>query len=205
MTDGAFDIKHAHKLDNPSRIKELRPFDLLENEAGVIKGMTAVDFGSGTGTFALPMADLVGAAGKVYAIDSSAEMLNHIKVKNPPKNLVLLNNDVKRTELHDQVADICLLAFILHEVEQPGEVISEAFRLLKPMGRLVIVEWKADLDSPGPPRKIRLSRENIQQLLRGAGMVLERYTEWTTNHYVAIGRNKSEVAVGGFEPANKGV
>jgi len=90
-------------------------------------------------------------------------------------------------------------------VEQPSKVISEAFRLLKPFGRLVIVEWKADLDSPGPPRKIRLSREKIQQLLGGVGMVLERYTEWTTNHYVAVGRNKPEVTAGGFEAANRGV
>lgn len=205
MNEGIFDIKQAHKLDNPSRIKELRPYDLLENAAGVIKGMTTVDFGSGTGTFALPMADLVGDEGKVYAIDNSMEMLNHIKVKNPPKNLVLLNNDVERTELHDQIADICLLAFILHEVKQPGNLISEAFRLLKPWGRLVIVEWKADLDSPGPPKKIRLSQEKIRQLLRRSGMVLDSYTEWTTNHYVAIGRNKPEVAAGGFEPVNRGV
>ena len=200
MNEGVFDTKQAHKLDNPSRIRELRPYELLKNAAGVIKGMTAVDFGSGTGTFAIPMAALVGDAGKVYAIDNSVEMLSHIKAKNPPKNLVLLNNDVERTELPDQIADICLLAFILHEVKQPSNLISEAFRLLKPLGRLVIVEWKVDLDSPGPPKKKRLSQEKIRQLLRRIGMVLDSYTEWTANHYVAIGRNKPEVAAAGFEP-----
>ena len=71
MNEGIFDIKQAHKLDNPSRIKELRPYDLLENAAGVIKGMTAVYFGSGTGTFALPLADMVVDAGKCYALDNS--------------------------------------------------------------------------------------------------------------------------------------
>ena len=59
MNDGIFDINQAHKLDNLGRIKELKPFELLQNVAGVTKSMVCIDFGSGTGTFALPLAVLV--------------------------------------------------------------------------------------------------------------------------------------------------
>ena len=93
--------------------------------------------------FALPMAELVGSKGRVYAVDNSEQMLTHIKSKNPPANLILINSDVKRTGLNNQIANMCLLAFILHEVKEPSGVIDEAFRLLKSDGKLIIVEWKA--------------------------------------------------------------
>ena len=191
MTEGIFDVKNAHKLDNPGRVRDLRPQELLRDVAGIENGNTCIDFGSGTGMFALPMAELVGNKGKVYAVDNSAEMQARIQKKNPPPNLILLPDDVVRTGLNSQIADICLLAFILHEIKEHGNLIAEAFRLLKSNGRLVIVEWKADLDSPGPPRKIRISQEQIVQLLGQNGLTLASYIDWSPNHYVALGKKKN--------------
>lgn len=188
MSQGIFDTRRAYKLDDPGRIRELKPYKLLESQAGVIKGMTGIDLGSGTGAFALPMAELVGSEGKVYAVDNSARMLEHIRLKNPPPNLMPVFSDVEHTGLNDQMADLCLLAFILHEVKKPGNLIAEAFRLLKPGGRIVIVEWNADLDSPGPPRRKRISQEQIERMFGQAGFSMMGYTEWTQKHYVAIGR-----------------
>src|SRR5271157_3483140 len=78
MSNDCFDVKKASKLDSESRINELRPHDLLKDVGGIGGGMVCVDFGSGTGTFSLPMAQLVGTEGKVYAIDKSNDMLEHI-------------------------------------------------------------------------------------------------------------------------------
>ena len=202
VNEGIFDIKQAHKLDNTERVKELRPQELLINTARIANGNTCVDFGSGTGIFALPMAELVGAEGRVYAIDNSVEMLAHIRAKNPPTNLTLLHGNAERTGLNSHIADICLLAFILHEIKEPSSLIAEASRLLKPDGRLVIVEWKAELDTPGPPRRTRISKEQIVQLFRQNGLTLASYMDWSHNHYVAVGNAK--VAATGFEPVTKG-
>lgn len=188
--DGIFDTGRAHKLDEQSRIKELRLHELLTDLAGVMKGSTCVDFGSGTGTFALPMLELVGNEGKVYAVDNSDVMLGHIREKNPPPNLITIHSDVRQTGLDDSIADVCLLALILHEVNQPADVINEASRLLKSEGRLVIIEWKAEIDSPGPSRKKRLSREQIEELLSQAGLALTSYSDWTRNFYAAAGKKQ---------------
>ncbi|MFC1964823.1 class I SAM-dependent methyltransferase [Chloroflexota bacterium] len=188
MREGKFDIKQANKLDNPGRIEELKPLELLRNVAGVANGMTCIDFGSGTGTFSLPLAALVGDEGIVYALDNSAEMLERIKAKSPPPNIELRHSNVERTGLNDEIADICLLAFILHEVKKPGNLLTEAYRLLKPEGRIVIVEWEASLESPGPPRRIRISQEQIEELLEHVGLAMTNYIKWTDNHYVAIGK-----------------
>ncbi|MFC1944513.1 class I SAM-dependent methyltransferase [Chloroflexota bacterium] len=165
MSEGIFDTRQANKLDNPSRIEELKPLELLRDIAGISTGYTCADFGSGTGIFALPMTELVGDEGKVYAIDNSDVMHSHLRAKNPPPNLRIINSDVNETDLNDSIADICLLAFILHEVKRPDLLIAEATRLLKPGGSIIIVEWKADRDSPGPPRHIRISGEQIKQFL----------------------------------------
>jgi ubiquinone/menaquinone biosynthesis C-methylase UbiE len=188
MDDGIFDIKQAHKLDEPERVKDLRPQELLNNLVGITHGDICVDFGSGTGTFALPMAELVGTKGKVYAVDNSEEMLTHIRAKNPLRNLILVHNDVRHTGLNSQIADICLLAFILHEVREPDNVVAEASRLLKSDGRLIIVEWKAELDISGPPRERRISKERIVQLFSHVGLTLASYIDWSENHYVAVGK-----------------
>jgi len=187
MDEGIFNIKRAHKLDNPGRVKELRPQELLMKVVKITNGNTCVDFGSGTGMFALPMAELVGSKGRIYAIDKSVEMLAYIRAKDPPMNLTLIHGDVERTGLNSQIADICLLSSVLHEIKEPGNLIAEASRLLKSGGRLVIVEWKADLDSPGPPRKRRISKEQIMQLFSQNCLTLESYIDWSSKRYVAVG------------------
>ena len=196
MNDDIFNVEQAYRLDNPGRIDELKPLKPLRDTAGIQKEYTCIDFGSGTGAFALPMAELVGDKGKVYAIDNSAKMMEHINAKNPPPHLIPIQSDVERTGLNNNIADICLLAFILHEAKQPENLIKEAHRLLESGGSLVIVEWNADLDSPGPPRKNRIPQQQVEQLLHQVSLILTNNIEWNKNHYVVIG-NK-EMAPGGF-------
>lgn len=187
MTEGHFNTKRAPFLDSEERIQEMRPYQLLKDTAGVTSGMTCIDLGCGTGTFSFPMLLCVGSEGVVYAIDDSAEMLERIRAKNPPPNLIVVHSDVSRTGLDNEIADFCLLSSILHEVEQPANLLAEAFRLLKPEGKLLLIEWKADLDSPGPPQIRRLSRENVEQLFKQADFQNFQYVDWSRNHYVALG------------------
>jgi ubiquinone/menaquinone biosynthesis C-methylase UbiE len=187
MTEGHFDPKLSPVLDSEERVKELRPYQLLKDTAGVISGMTCVDLGCGTGTFSFPMLLCVGSEGVVYAVDDSDEMLERIRAKNPPPNLILVHGDVSQTGLDNEIADFCLLASILHEVEQPANLLAEAFRLLKPDGRILIVDWKADLASPGPPQSRRLSREKVEQLFKQVNLRNFEYLDWSKNHYVVTG------------------
>ena len=190
MSEGCFNVKHhVAKLDDEGRLKELRPYELLKDMAEVRAGMVCVDFGSGTGVFALPMADIVGNQGKVYAVDRSTEMHAHSQAKKPPANLILVESDVQRTGLDSHIADVCLLAFILHEVKQPATLMAEATRLLKPKGKLVIVEWRADSVLRGPPQSKRITQGQIEELFKQADLSLAEYREWSVNHYVATGKH----------------
>jgi ubiquinone/menaquinone biosynthesis C-methylase UbiE len=85
----AFSISDRHTNWMIREGKGFKAEDLLNDVAGISAGDTCIDLGSGTGTFALPMAGLVGDNGRVYAVDGSSEMLAHLKAKNPPGNLFL--------------------------------------------------------------------------------------------------------------------
>jgi ubiquinone/menaquinone biosynthesis C-methylase UbiE len=178
-----FDVSKAARLDNEGRTKELRIPELLR-EVGRIKGGTlAVDLGAGTGTFALRLAPLLGTKGKAYAVDDSADMLGILKSRNPPPNLIPIKADFTATGLESGIADFCLAAFVLHETRAPEKLLAEAYRLLKPGGTLLVVEWRAEFDSPGPPQKIRITAERMVELFAGAGFKDFQSANWSEKHY----------------------
>ncbi len=183
--EGHFDTSRAGRLDSEGRLRELRPQQLLRDVAGVVPGMTCVDLGCGTGTFSLPALALVGETGTVYAVDDSAEMLDYLRAKSPSSNLKIVHSDAGRTGLTDEIADFCLLAFILHEVGDARRPVAETLRLLKPGGVVLAVEWQAELESPGPPPKMRLSEAQIRGLLQEVGFAPFEYAIWSPNHYWA--------------------
>jgi ubiquinone/menaquinone biosynthesis C-methylase UbiE len=187
MTDNHFNVSKAARLDNEGRVKELRIPELLR-EIGKIKGGTvAVDLGAGTGTFSLRLAPLLGTKGKVYAVDDSADMLGILKSRNPPPNLNWVKADFTNTGLESGVADFCLAAFILHETKEPQKVIGEAYRLLKPGGRFLALEWQPEGDFSGPPKEIRVSPQTVETLFQAAGFCEILSQNWTDKHYFVRG------------------
>jgi ubiquinone/menaquinone biosynthesis C-methylase UbiE len=185
MHEGHFDPKRAGLLDGEGRLNELRPQQLLRDVAGIGPGMACVDMGCGTGTFSLPAAALVGETGTIYAVDDSTEMLDHLRVRRPPPSLELVHSDAAKTGLADGIADVCLLAFILHEVSDASPLIAEAFRLLKPGGKALAIEWRSEPDSPGPPMEIRIAKAQVKGLFQKAGFSALEYAVWSSNHYWA--------------------
>ncbi len=186
MTDTHFDISKAARLDNEGRIKELRIPELLHDVAKVKGGTVAVDLGAGTGAFALRLAPLLGTKGKVYAVDDSDDMLGILKSRKPPPNLNWVKADFTATGLESGIADFCMAAFVLHETKEPQKLLDEAYRLLKPGGRLLAVEWRAEFDSPGPPQKIRIAPEKMETMFTQAGFIGFKTENWTDKHYYGV-------------------
>ena len=188
--DGIFKPGQAAKLDTPGRITELRPTELLRDTMQVKRGMTGVDLGSGTGVFAIALAEL-SESGTVYAVDHSDIMQGHLQEKEPPANITPVTAEVFETGLPDGIADVVVGGFILHEIKAPVRLVNEAFRLLKPGGRLAIIDWREDREDMGPPRSRRISRERVEQMFTEAGLTVDAYLNWTDNHFVALGTRQA--------------
>jgi ubiquinone/menaquinone biosynthesis C-methylase UbiE len=117
-----------------------------------------VEVGCGYGTFTIPAAKRI--KGKLYAFDIENEMLDIInhKLKNKPAgNLILEQRDVliQTTGIDDNSIDYIMLFNILHH-ESPNDLFNEAFRILKPSGKVGILHWRSDIETPrGPHVTIR--------------------------------------------------
>lgn len=118
----------------------------------------AADFGCGYGTFSIPVAKII--SGKVYAIDTVPEMMDATQKKaqeNRLKNVETILRDImsEGSGLKDESVDYVMLFNILH-TENPVKLLKEAYRILRPNGKIGIIHWIYDSTTPrGPPMDIR--------------------------------------------------
>lgn len=166
-----FDEKNMHKLDNPLRRKILPPAKILNN-IGLSSGMVMADIGCGTGYFTLPAARIVGKEGKILALDLSKEMLAALKEKLDLENInnvELIQNEENCFPLEENLVDLALLSCVLHEAENKKDFLEEVLRIIKPGGKIAVVEWEKIMTMFGPPLAERIDRKEMKKLLQGAG------------------------------------
>lgn len=123
-----------------------------------------VEIGCGYGTFTIPAAKLI--SGKLLAFDIETEMLDYIRRKLTNEhlnNIVLEERDIliQTTGLAASSVDYVMLFNILHH-EPPDDFLNEAYRILKPEGKLGILHWRSDIPTPrGPDLSIRPTPDQI--------------------------------------------
>lgn len=123
-----------------------------------------VEIGCGYGTFTIPTAKII--KGILFAFDIENEMLDFVKqrlIKEDIHNVNLEQRDVlaQKTGLTDNSIDYVLLFNILHH-ESPIDFINEAYRILKQNGKVGIIHWRSDVETPrGPDLSIRPKPEQI--------------------------------------------
>jgi len=117
-----------------------------------------VEIGCGYGTFTIPAAKVI--TGKLYAYDIDEEMFGIVKQKLDDEaigNVIPEHRDVltQSTGLADNSIDYIMLFNILHH-ESPDAFLNEAYRILKPKGKVGILHWRSDIETPrGPDLSIR--------------------------------------------------
>lgn len=163
-------------LEREEREREERT-DLLLPELALLPGMTVADVGAGTGYFSRRMAKLVGDAGTVYAVDVQPEMVSMLKKLASEKNLGNIKpilctvDDVKLPALS---VDLAIMVDVYHELEFPHEVMTSIVKSLKPGGRLVFVEYRAE-DASVPIKSVhKMSEEQIKREAAAHALTWER-------------------------------
>ena len=108
--------------------------------SSLLPPLEVVDFGCGTGVLTVEIARW---AKRVVAIDANSEVLAKAKERAQRAgvgNVTFLREDLHRLSLPDGRKDLVVISQSLHHVEDPGTVLSEAGRILKGGGRLVLLE-----------------------------------------------------------------
>ncbi len=167
-----FDPRNASKLENPERLVELPPGNLIRLlDLGGAE--TVVDFGAGTGMYSVPVAGAL-PRGVLVAVDEHAELLAFLREKvdaAPPAGRVeFVQTGENRVPLGDGAADRIFMVNVLHHIHDEPDALAELMRILAPGGLLVAVDF-ARMDRPvGPPNDHVLALEDARAVLRGMGL-----------------------------------
>lgn len=127
-----------------------------------------VEIGCGYGTFTIPTARLL--KGKLFAFDIENEMVNYLskKLSNYEiDNVILEQRDIltQTTGLLDNSVDYVMLFNILHN-DSPADFLNESFRILKKNGKIGIIHWRSDINTPrGPSLSIRPKPDQIIDMI----------------------------------------
>jgi SAM-dependent methyltransferase len=125
-----------------------------------------VEVGCGYGTFTIPAAKKI--SGNLYAYDIEESMIEIVnqEIKNRfINNVILEQRDIltQTTGLADDSVDYVMLFNILHH-DSPLDFFIEAYRILKPNGKVGILHWRSDVETPrGPHLNIRPKPDQILQ------------------------------------------
>ena len=155
-------------LEREEREREERT-DLLLAELALKPGMVLADVGAGTGYIARRMAAQVGPAGVVYAVDVQPEMIRLLQSLAAQAKLAQIRpvlGAVDDVRLPASSIDLAIMVDVYHELEFPREVLASIVRALKPGGRVVFVEYRAE--DPRVPIKA-LHKMSEAQVRREAG------------------------------------
>lgn len=168
--------------------------------ASLSAGEVVLDLGSGGGLDVLLAAQRVGPGGYVYGLDMTDEMLA-VAQRNAERagadNVEFLKGDIEQIPLPSSTIDVIMSNCVINLAPDKGQVLDEAFRVLKPGGRLAVSDIVVDGSLDGLPvgeAQIRaalswagciagaLTIDQYRQLLRAAGFeriaidVRQRYT-----------------------------
>ncbi len=111
---------------------------------GIETGDRVVDFGSGIGSYAVPLAQIVGECGEVTVFDNNATNLKVVKKRvwkwMPTANLRVIktNGETTLTEIGDDSQDAALVFDVLQHIDDWDELFANLSRTLRTNGRLLI-------------------------------------------------------------------
>src|SRR3569833_1287757 len=158
----------ADWLVRPEREAEEHPdeaLDLLK----IPKGAVVADIGAGVGYFTWRLADRVGPSGLVYGEDiqpQMLELLNKNMRERKIANVRAVLGTIEDPKLPKESLDLVLLVDVYHEFSEPEKMLDRIRESLKPGGRLMLLEYRAE-DPAVPIRPehkmtVRMVRDEVE-------------------------------------------
>lgn len=183
-----FNPERAARLDDPERFRYLPVQDVLDL-LGAPQGARVLDFGTGTGTYAIAIARLRSDL-HVIALDEQPEMLALLRKKlekEPLENVEPLLGSGESLRAFDRI----LALNVLHEAGD--EALRAIGSALESDGRVAFIDWNGDVERPvGPPRDHVYTRAEARKRLEALGftVISERLFPY---HYAIVASRRYSV------------
>jgi len=162
---------------------------------GLEEGMVVADFGAGAGAYALVLAKRVGSTGKVFAVDVQKDLL--AKLANSAKmeglnNIEIIWGDIDEeygSRLKEASLDAVVVSNILFQVEKKENLVKETKRVLKPGGRVLVVDWSESHGGLGPRPEDVILEKTTREMFEKIGFSYEDNIDAGNYHYGMILKN----------------
>ena len=147
-------------------------FDALSLKEGDI----FLDMGCGPGDYSIRASEILGDSGITYALDRWQDVVDDLAEKAGSRGLgnirAIVSDITEHLPVEDESVDLCFISTVLHSLDLTyfeKSLFGEIRRVLKPGGRVVIIECKKEEQPFGPPMSMRLSPEEIESSIMRYG------------------------------------
>ena len=160
------------------------------------EGMVVADLGAGSGFYTISASRAVGDNGKIYAVEVQKELLPRIKdeaVKAHLSNVEVIWGNIEKmggTKLREESVDAAIVSNTLFQLEDKSTFIEEVKRILKPAGKILVIDWSDSFGGMGPNPLNIMSPQSAQSLFEERGFVLEEKINAGEHHYGMIFRKQ---------------
>jgi SAM-dependent methyltransferase len=185
---GVMGWQGAAWLEREEREREERT-DVLLKALDLKPGMIVADIGAGTGYLSRRMAPNIMPGGKVLAVDVQPQMVSMLRTLVRQSGLAQIEPSLGgEADVNLPVAsvDLAVMVDVYHELAYPYEVLASIVRALKPHGRIVFVEYRAE--DPTVPIKVlhKMSEMQIRREAAVHGLRWERSIETLPWQHVVV-------------------
>jgi SAM-dependent methyltransferase len=181
-------------LFRETRIDEEQPEAMLD-ALKIPKGATVADVGAGAGYHSIRMARRVGPKGTVLATDVQTQMLQTLKDNARAAgvtNIKLMRATQADTKLPDAKVDLVLMVDVYHECSDPETILGGLYKALKPLGRLVLVEFRGE-DPTVPIRpEHKMTVQQVRREVEPQGFIFKDSLEFLPWQHIIIFEKPAE-------------
>lgn len=158
-------------------------------------GARVADLGAGSGAYSIAAARAVGSTGKVLSVEVQKELLTRLQTAAKAERLTNIDviwGDIEKmggTKIKDMSIDAAIVSNVLFQVEDRRGFIGELKRILKPAGKVLVIDWANSHGGMGPKPEQVVSEQDVKTLFEKHDIIFERSITAGDNHYGLIFRN----------------
>lgn len=183
--------QYIRMLERESRDAMQKPDEIMRTLA-VHPGERVADVGAGSGYFTVRLADAVGAAGHVWALDIRQEMLDYIAGRLREPNIT--NVELKLVQPDDPLlpaggVDTILMVDTMHYVKDREAYARKLRAALAPGGRVVVIDFRYDPQAQhefAPPPEQQVPQETLDREMAAAGLKVAAAYDFLPEQYFIV-------------------
>ena len=180
--------KWVEIFDDPERAEWQKPADVVV-ALGLKPGQRVADLGAGTGYFSRFLAEAVGPQGRVYAIDTEPEMVEHLARRAERERTLQVDAVLAEPDdpgLPEEGVDLVLVVDTYHHIDDRVHYLERLAKRLRPSGSVAIIDFQKRKLPIGPPPEHKLARETVIDEFDEAGFRLREEPELLPYQYFLI-------------------